>query len=111
MYPKKIALEDMLLLELLLEIDALTATLGDDWKPLGTSVSQPPADMFAAEPDSELQEVIAIWQDAFEWSYYDTVLSGLMLTLPTDSATDKAAAKSFQSIFCIDEGNIHLEHT
>ncbi|HSX05875.1 MAG TPA: DUF2309 domain-containing protein [Candidatus Saccharimonadales bacterium] len=108
LYPKKIALEDMIILELLLEIDALTSTLGEDWKPLGSSLTQPPVDMFASEPNSELQEVIKIWQDAFEWSYYDTVLSGLLLTLPADLAKQKTSAKSFQSIFCIDEREYSL---
>ncbi|HSX07078.1 MAG TPA: DUF2309 domain-containing protein [Candidatus Saccharimonadia bacterium] len=108
LYPKKIALEDMIILELLLEIDVLTDALGSKWEPLGNNISQPPVDMFADEPSSELQEVIKIWQDAFEWSYYDTVLSGLLLTLPAGSVAKKAAAKSFQSIFCIDEREYSL---
>lgn len=108
LYSKKISLADMIILELLLEVDALTSTLGDDWAPLGNSVTQPPADMFADEPTTELQEVIKIWQDAFEWSYYDTVLSGLMLTLPIESPATSATAKSFQSIFCIDEREYSL---
>ena len=108
LYPKKIALEDMIVLELLLEIDTLTSTLGDDWKPLGNSISEPPLDMFADEPHTELQEVLAIWQDAFEWSYYDTVLAGIKLTLPTDHPAKKSDTKSFQSIFCIDEREYSL---
>jgi uncharacterized protein YbcC (UPF0753/DUF2309 family) len=108
LYQKKISLEDMIILELLLEIDALVSTLGEEWEPLGNSVTQPPVDMFAGEPPTELQEVIKIWQDAFEWSYYDTALSGLMLTLPANSTTEKVATKSFQSIFCIDEREYSL---
>lgn len=108
MYPKNIALEDMIVLELLLEIDALTSTLGDDWKPLASSVTELPADLFIDEPNSELNEVIKIWQDAFEWSYYDTVLAGLTLTLPSNSAEPKLTPKSFQSIFCIDEREYSL---
>lgn len=108
MYPKKISLEDMIMLELLLEIDLLESSLGDTWQPLANSVSQPPVDIFAPEPPSELQEVISIWQDAFEWSYYDTVLSAMMLTLPASLGEDKATAKSFQSIFCIDEREYSL---
>jgi uncharacterized protein len=108
LYSKKISLEDMIILELLLEVDALTSRLGEEWKPLGNSVTQPPVDMFANEPPTELQEVIKIWQDAFEWSYYDTVLSGIMLTLPAGSAEKRPAVKSFQSIFCIDEREYSL---
>ncbi|HSW66424.1 MAG TPA: DUF2309 domain-containing protein [Bacillota bacterium] len=108
LYPKKISLKDMIILELLLEIDTLESRFGKGWQPLGNSVTQPPVDMFAMEPSSELQEVIEIWQDAFEWSYYDTVLSGLLLTLPAKSVADKATPKSFQSIFCIDEREYSL---
>jgi uncharacterized protein len=98
----------MIALELLLEIDALTSRFGAKWKPLGTGITQPPADMFADEPPTEVQEVIKIWQDAFEWSYYDTVLSGIAQTLPASSATDKVSAKSFQAVFCIDEREYSL---
>jgi len=108
LYPKKVALEDMIILELLMEIDALTSRLGGDWKPLGDSVTQPPIDMFADEPPTELQEVIKIWQDAFEWSYYDTVLSGLTQAMPASPTTKETTAKTFQAIFCIDEREYSL---
>lgn len=108
LYPKKISLEDMIKLELLLEIDALISILGEEWEPLGYGVTQPPVDLFADEPNSELQEVIKIWHDAFEWSYYDTVLAGIKLTLPAGSTTKKTTPKSFQSIFCIDEREYSL---
>ncbi|HEX8762921.1 MAG TPA: DUF2309 domain-containing protein [Candidatus Saccharimonadales bacterium] len=106
LYPKKISLEDMIILELLLEIDALENRFGGEWQPLANSVSRPPIDIFADEPNTELREVIKIWQDAFEWSYYDTVLAGL--TLSADAATEKASTKNFQSIFCIDEREYSL---
>lgn len=108
MYSKKISLEDMIILELLLEIDTLTERLGDDWKPLGSSLTQPPVDMFTDEPSTELDEVIKIWQDAFEWSYYDTVLSGMLLTLSAGPVKEDARTKSFQSIFCIDDREYSL---
>ena len=108
LYPKKISLEDMIIVELLLEIDALTDRLGDDWQPLGAHVSQPPLDMFADEPDSELKEVIEIWQDAFEWTYYDTVLAGMTLMLADDAAMKPTTPKSFQAIFCIDDREYSL---
>lgn len=107
LYPKKIALEDMVILELLLEIDALTGRFGEEWEPLGNSVTQPPTDIFADEPPDELQEVLKIWHDAFEWSYYDTVLSGVAHTLSTGS-TQKTTTKSFQAVFCIDEREYSL---
>jgi uncharacterized protein YbcC (UPF0753/DUF2309 family) len=108
LYAKKISLEDMIILELLLEVDTLTERLGETWKPLAYSTAQSPLDMFADEPPTELEEVIKIWQDAFEWSYYDTVLSGVLLTLPLASAKEDTAPKSFQSIFCIDDREYSL---
>ncbi len=108
LYPKKISLADMIILELLLEIDELTNTLGDEWQPLGNSITQPPMDIFAEVPKSELEEVMKIWQDAFEWSYYDTVLAGLVQTLHFNPTTEKTEPKSFQSIFCIDERECSL---
>lgn len=107
LYPKNISLNDMIILELLLEIDTFTDRLGDTWKSLGSSLTQPPVDMFADEPSTELQEIIQIWQDAFEWSYYDTVLAGVMLTLP-DAPKEKESPKSFQAIFCIDDREYSL---
>ncbi len=108
MYPKNVSLEDMVKLELLLEIDALTSILGEGWKPLGNSITQPPTDLFAEAPSTELQMVLKIWQDAFEWSYYDTVLAGIALVPSTEVAAKNAAEKSFQSIFCIDEREYSL---
>lgn len=106
LFAKSISLKDMVILELLLELDTLTERLGEAWKPLGNDLIQPPIDMFADEPLTELDEVITIWQDAFEWSYYDTALYGL--TLPTEPTTESAKPKSFQSIFCIDDREYSL---
>jgi len=108
LYAKNISLEDMIILELLLEIDTLNERLGKAWQPLGVSLTQSPIDMFADEPSTELEEVIKIWQDAFEWSYYDTVLAGMLLTLPKQPAKESTEPKSFQSIFCIDDREYSL---
>lgn len=108
LYAKNVSLRDLIILELLLEIDALTDKLGASWKPLGSSISWPPVDMFADTPANELQEVLEIWQDAFEWSYYDTALAGLLLTYPENSTAKKQAPERFQSIFCIDEREYSL---
>ena len=108
LYPKKIALEDMIILELLLEIDALTHRLGDNWEPLGNNITEPPVDLFVDAPTTELQEVIKIWHDAFEWSYYDTVLAGMTLAPPAQPPNEKVSEKSFQAVFCIDEREYSL---
>ncbi|MBC7776665.1 MAG: DUF2309 domain-containing protein [Phycisphaerae bacterium] len=102
LYPKKIELGDLILLELLLEIDALEANLGSGWKPLCQKVKAQPMDLFSDMELSELHEVYRIWQDAFEWSYYDEVLAGLQQLKNTRPEAERSH-KHFQAIFCIDE--------
>lgn len=107
LYAKKIALHDFIMLELLMEIDALDNELGEQWKPLAAMTKLEPLDLFAEVPTTELQEVLMIWQDAFEWSYYDEVLSGLRYLRNLKNGPEEQAApktpRSFQAIFCIDE--------
>ena len=102
LYPKKISLHDVIFFELCLEIDALEAVLGEKWKPLSQSVSTKPLDLFPEKSLSELDEVFTLWQDAFEWSYYDQILAGLKQVKNEDVPVEKTQ-KSFQAIFCIDE--------
>jgi uncharacterized protein len=111
--PKKIALQDLIVFELLMEIDALDSQFGEDWKPLASKVHVPPLDLFEAVQGSEFQEVLKIWQDAFEWSYYDEVLAGIQLNV--QNRKPELPEKSFQAMFCIDERECsirrHIEHT
>jgi uncharacterized protein len=104
LYPKKIALNELIILDLLFEIDALDANLGqNNWQPLANSVSEAPVDLFAEITLNEQQEVLMIWQDAFEWNYYDEVLSGLMQARTKENEPELKKETSFQAIFCIDE--------
>jgi len=103
MYAKSVNLKDFIILELLLEIDALEYTIGTGWKPLGEKTSYIPTDLFADVPKTELQEVLMIWQDAFEWSYYDTVIVGLEKSSEHRVLPTTPEKKTFQAIFCIDE--------
>jgi uncharacterized protein YbcC (UPF0753/DUF2309 family) len=120
LYPKSISLKDFIILELLLEIDALTLEFGDNWKPLGELFNKEPADLFAPVPKTELQEVLIIWQMAFEWSYYDEVLAGLITiqkqkkSIPANDGSQINSQTEFIGIFCIDERECsirrHLEY-
>ncbi len=115
LYQKKVQLYDFIYLELLLEIDNLDAELGETWLPLCSKVpGLEPIDVLGPTPVSELQEVKKIWQDAFEWSYYDEVLSGLrQARLAQKSSKAVPPRRSFQAILCLDEreGSLrrHLE--
>lgn len=105
---KIISFKELATFELLLELDALQYHLGTSWQPLSLHITQPPADLFADVEETELSEVIKIWQEAFEWSYYDSVLKGFLISNSSEknSARQNASIgskKSMQAIFCIDE--------
>lgn len=105
--PKKISLNDVIIFELLLEVDALHNALGNSWQPLAKNPISPPIDIFEKVETTEFQEVLQLWQVAFEWSYYDEMLAGIQQlnkqknTL--ENNTHEHRNKSFQALFCIDE--------
>lgn len=102
LYEKKIHLKDVILLELLLEIDALDMVLGKNWKPLAINLTEAPQHYFSKVDFDELDEILQIWQEAFEWDYYDEVLGAVGQLATSPRVTDKDK-KSFQAIFCIDD--------
>ncbi len=97
---KNISLQEVVAFELLLEIDALDYKFGTIWKPVSTNLSTPPTDILGPVEHTELQEVFTIWQDAYEWSYYDQVLAGIGLEKET---ANEHRGRSFQAMFCIDD--------
>jgi uncharacterized protein len=105
-----ISITDLIRFELLLEIDAMDFLFGKKWLPLGSIIKERPVSLFEtsvgpAKVKSELTETLIIWQEAFEWSYYDEVLSGIQLLKGRSS---KPTKKTFQSIFCIDDRECSL---
>ncbi|MDP4998064.1 MAG: Na-translocating system protein MpsB [Saprospiraceae bacterium] len=113
LYRKEISLKDFILLELLLEIDVLDRAFGKKWDPLAKNIGFAPEDYFSPVPLGEREQVIRLWQEAFEWDYYDEVLGALAHVSP-QRGSGKAAKPAFQGIFCIDdrEDSIrrHVEH-
>ncbi|HHT9121668.1 MAG TPA: YbcC family protein [Candidatus Wunengus sp. YC63] len=97
---KQITLQELIIFELLLEIDALDFRFGKNWQPLSKRLTEKPIDLFAEVPKLELYEVRQIWQEAFEWSYYDEALSGLITKKHEENKVNYA---SFQAVFCIDD--------
>ena len=106
-----IKLEDLILFELLLEWDALNYKLGQTWSPVGNFITEKIIPLHAPIDYSEKMDVLSLWQEAFEWSYYDQVLKGLQME-KVDSI--KPHTKSFQAMFCIDDRECsfrrHLEN-
>lgn len=97
---KKISFEDLIRFELLMELDQLYFSLGDKWKPLSESTSKPPISILAPTPQKELHQILQLWQDAFEWTYYDEVLKGIKANISRPNAVPDIR---YQAIFCIDE--------
>ncbi|HET6721296.1 MAG TPA: DUF2309 domain-containing protein [Chitinophagaceae bacterium] len=122
---KKITLKELMEFELLMELDALNDRFGSKWQPLTQHVTEPPFDLLAEVSKTEFAEVIELWQDAFEWSYYDSVLKGILLAsakLPRQPILNNGdrlhelvngfgktpgfgvkGSGGFQAVFCIDE--------
>ena len=96
---RKISLQEVIYFELLLEIDALDSTFGDIWSPLALRIRKKPVDPFSAVKKNELDDVLSLWQEAFEWTYYDQALSAIATQRRNYQVEN---AKSFQSIFCVD---------
>jgi uncharacterized protein YbcC (UPF0753/DUF2309 family) len=106
MDPRKISLKDLIIFELLLEIDALDMQFGRNiWSPLGIRVTEKPLDLFADVIQTEMDEVLRIWQEAFEWTYYDEVLAGIR---NKKNPEKRKAPATFQAMFCIDDRELSL---
>lgn len=102
---RKISLRELILLELMLEVDTLNHRFGESWKPLAKTLKKRPEPLFEGLERTLLDDLYAVWQDAYEWSYYDEVLAGLK----TDRGVNaRKPEKSFQALFCIDDREISL---
>ncbi len=107
---RAITFEELIKFELLLEIDTLDRKFNGNWSPLGLKVRENEYNLFDNVKHSELFEVLSLWQQAFEWSFYDEVLINLKHTHETISTE----TPSFQGLFCMDDRECsfrrHIEH-
>jgi len=107
---KPITFEELVKFELLLEIDTLDQKFNSNWSPLGLKVRANDYNLFGKSTQNELFEVYQLWQQAFEWSFYDQVLSNSKAT----STVEKIEVPSFQGFFCMDDRECsfrrHIEH-
>jgi len=96
---RTISLKDIIFLELLLEIDVLDHKFAGKWSPLGMLSKVEAKDLFGPTRHPEITEVLKLWQEAYEWSYYDDVLFHLL----NQKKEDKKEHPTFQALFCIDD--------
>lgn len=109
---RPITLKQLIHLELLLEYDALIYQFGKKATPLSSLADFTPQPLFEDVPKSFFEDVQELFQEAFEWSYYDQVLQGIR---QSSAYTHVNESVSFQAIFCIDDRECslrrHLEAT
>lgn len=107
---RRITLRELILFELLLEVDALDRQYPKGWRPLAEGMRHRPRPLFEPMPPAEVDEARALWQEAFEWTFYDMALAGIGMTALRPLAEGPTA----QGIFCIDDRECslrrHLEH-
>ncbi|GCD79023.1 YbcC family protein [Schleiferia thermophila] len=98
---RKISLEEFIAFELLLEIDALDIKFGEGkWHSAAFYADKNfDKNIIGNITPSELFEIYALWQEIYEWSYYDQVLFGLKV--PVEEEQSKI--KQVQAILCIDD--------
>ena len=94
---RQIDFVDWMIFECLLEIDALDAQFGEIWMPIGQH-ARSIRDLFAPIEGTELDEVKRIWQEAYEWTYYNEVLNGLQ-----EKSIVEEKNPELQGVFCIDD--------
>ena len=97
---RKITLKELITFELLLEIDALDKKFGENWKPLITKITFDAENLFSQSAYSECFEVLSIWQEAFEWTFYNQALTGLQ---HKSSEIGSKETPKFQALFCMDD--------
>ncbi len=98
---KDISLRDLIFLELLMEIDVLDDHFGEIWAPLGSKINDTIIGLFEYQAPTELDNALQIWQQAFEWSFYNSVLVGIQQT--ENLSLGSNTKPQMQSIFCIDD--------
>ncbi|MFZ1705586.1 MAG: putative inorganic carbon transporter subunit DabA, partial [Saprospiraceae bacterium] len=102
---RRISLQDIIIFELLLEIDALDYKYGENWIPLGNRIQNKTIPLFYRVEKSEYFDLLHLWQEAYEWSFYDQVLGGI---LANNTSKIDIHKPSFQSLFCIDDRECSL---
>jgi len=97
---RSITLAEVIKFELLLELDVLDQKLAGKWKPLAENLKFEAQNLFEESDYSEYFDIMSIWQEAFEWSFYNQALLGIQ---QTSTSRNKIEQPSFQALFCMDD--------
>jgi len=101
---KVISLHEMMHLELILELDAIFKKRGQNWSKLHSGAFHSETEFLSETPRTMLFEILATWQEAFEWTYFDKVLWDIQQSPKSEKLEDT----DFQALFCIDDRSISL---
>lgn len=96
---RKISLHDFIVFELLLELDVLESKLGEKFLPLAEAYELETIHLMDESELNEKDLVRIIWQEAFENTFFDQVLTGIA---QRESIENKGRSR-FQAVFCIDD--------
>lgn len=102
--PRTITLEEMIRFELTLELDVITRKVGSTFPKVDEVVSAP-MHYFKEVVASETNGLCSIWQEAYEFSFYDQVVGGMSFQKETPKGKKSF---NFQAIFCIDDRECSL---
>ncbi len=105
--PRRIHLLDYAAVTLVAELGCLEEALGAHFAPLAEAqrlVAAPSPDQVVAPTENE--RLLAVWHDAFEWSYYEPLL-GALATPPVEPVTAAAPASAW-ALFCLDDRSASL---
>ncbi|MBI2260027.1 MAG: DUF2309 domain-containing protein [Flavobacteriia bacterium] len=97
---RKITLYEFICFELMLELDYLETKKKKKWKSL-SQVLPPhfPNTIFNYSSNNELFQTLQLWQEAYEWTYYNQLINAFQIKNPNS----KKDSISFQAVFCIDD--------
>lgn len=96
---RRIHLLDYAAVTLIAEVGCLERELGNDFAPLDATVPELVPDRVPARSRDEA--LLAVWHEAFEWSYYEAVLGALSAPRPPRSAAPTPARA--WAFFCLDD--------
>jgi uncharacterized protein YbcC (UPF0753/DUF2309 family) len=107
---RKISLYDFITIELLLEYDTLINEAGENFTPFDKLIEQKNihslfSNIEESNKTGEINhdfEVLRLWQMAYEWTYYSTVIETLLTKKKKKEQRDNIE-KTFEAIFCIDD--------
>jgi uncharacterized protein len=107
--PRRITLLDCMAVTLVAEVGCLERELGHGFAPLGERPapgSVPPPSPDTRPHRTREEHLLGVWQEAFEWSYYEPLL-GALVANPQRRRPSKAPTSAW-AVFCIDDRSCSL---